>query len=285
MVPGTILTAGPQGAYIRSAPAMDAKNILATAKPYANAAATGKEQGRAPDRYYEIQSSPSGKWRGWVHESVVTVGRASTADDNKKATDLLLKIVENDKVIYANGIAIIKKLRELKGRNMDVTKLERRAFAILESFIRRQAFLQVELGKLGTVSGAYVVKKTDGIKLINGYLRGETLGVIPVVAGVIVVVVAALFIGVGIAGLLGAFDTRYGESETNLKESELLKKALENLKPEEAAEVRKDLEQQIDAGYDQGRKDEKSGGWFDEAKNLLLLGGMGLIAFTAINRR
>jgi hypothetical protein len=284
MVPGTILTAGPQGAYIRSAPVKDAKNVLGTAKPYANAAATGGEQGRAPDRWYEIQSSPSGKFKGWVHESVVTVGRASSTDDNKKATDLLLKIVENDKVIYANGIAIIKKLRELKGRNMDVTKLERRAFAILENFVRRQAFLQAELAKLGAPAAAYTVKKGDGIKLINAYLRGETLGVIPVVAGVIVVVVAALFIGVGIAGLLGAFDTRYGESETNLKESELLKKALENLKPEEAAEVRKDLEQQIDAGYDQGRKDE-SGGFFEEAKNWLLLGGMGFLAFTAINRR
>lgn len=283
MVPGTILTAGPQGAYVRRDPAKKAGNIIFTAKPYANATATGEESGRAPDRWYQIQSS-AGTYKGWVHESVVLVGRAGSADDNKKATDLLSKIVDNDKQIYANGIAIIAKLRELKGRNYDVSKLEKRAFLLLEKFVRRQAYLQGELKKLDVPPGGYVIKEDKGVKLINAYLKGEGIGVIPIVAGVIVVVVAALFIGVGIAGLLGAFDEKYGESETNLKESELLKKALENLKPEEQAEVRKDLESQIDAGYSQGRSDEKSGSWFDEAKNLMLLAGMGFIAITAMKR-
>jgi hypothetical protein len=75
--------------------------------------------------------------------------------------------------------------------------------------------------------------------------------------GSITGVVIGAVIGAGlIVGAYFAFKPKYDESTADLKISKDLEAALATLTPEKAAEVKADLEKQIDTAYNQGKTDQ-----------------------------
>lgn len=272
MLPGTMLEAGPQGANVRNGPGTQYKVLLA-AKPGAAAPATGKEQPVGAKTWYELEVEGR---RGWVSSGVVKV--RPPADDDDKARIALKAIVTYDKQTYEQGLKILKKLVELQRKGVNVEREKKEFVRIAGEFIARQARIQAKVP-----GRALDVQKTDGMVAIQAYMKELGINGVgfaaPAVIGIIVSVIIVL---VGISKLLGFFKTEYGNSVKNLKESNTLKKALDGLTPAEAEEVRNDLENQIDAGYAQGRKDEKSDAFWTKVKRIGILAAVGLVAVTVV---
>lgn len=92
------------------------------------------------------------------------------------------------------------------------------------------------------------------------------------------VAICAVVGGVGFF-IYYTFKPKYTSSVEDLKESQLLEKALQKLTPAERKEVEKDLNKQIDDAYNQGKTDGTFGGAFSIVKPLAF-GALGFIVVT-----
>lgn len=197
-----------------------------------------------------------------------TMGSISSSEIASKISE----VIARDKKTYQNGVRILKRLVELQKKGVNINKSKMKFVRIAQQFFGRQARMAaiIPKDKVRTTSPAglraiasYVKalglsgpSALDKVKLIAGYAFGGWVGV---------------FITGNSAGL-DWFKTEYGRSVDNLKQSELLLKALDTLEPKEKQEVLQDLEKQIDTAYEDGKTEGESGGFFDKIQNMALLG-------------
>lgn len=281
---GATVVANKRGANVRSAPSRSSP-VLYVAKSGAKATSTGQTK-RINDREGWIQvrpyHAPNGP-KGWVMDNMVTVHAVETSQDAEgRAREALEKLIASDKRLYRNGIETLAMLVKLQRKGVNVDKQKAQFARIARAFFVRQAKIRAKVP-----AEAIKVGETEGSRAMLAYVQELGLGdigVAPIVAIIVIAVVLALAV-TGIAALLGFFEEEYGDSVKNLKESEELKKALATLSPEEAAVVRNDLEQQIDKGYGQGRKDEAKEGWFSDIKNLALLAAGGFVVMKLMDTK
>jgi len=199
-----------------------------------------------------------------------TPGPSPAAEAN--AQELLTAIVDNDKKTYTNLLDAYKLYKDLKTKKIVIPQtLEKKFVDIYDSLSERQAKIKTLDGVKCTTGRA---KDTATSESLTAWVySAQSIRGIGFVQ-LVVIIVAALIIGAGTAAAV-YYATRpdYEDSKADLKESELLKKALSTLTPDQQTLVRTDLNKQIDDAYNAGKKQQKLTDFFKSTVGKIIVAG------------
>ncbi len=228
----------------------------------------GKFAGRTTGDYLD---QSDGRWwqviltgtnaLAWVREDVTSFQKppSDPALNEKDVQGIVDKLVNNDIEVYHSLLRSSALLKDAAAKGKDVS-----------SFQKAHAQLNARLeARQDKIKNSKLLSWKEGIKkgyenLKKSYINYVTSPEYHAAAmmnvygiGSITGVVIGAVIGAGlIVGAYFAFKPKYDESTADLKISKDLEAALATLTPEKAAEVKADLEKQIDTAYNQGKTDQ-----------------------------
>lgn len=200
----------------------------------------------------------------------------------KKSTDLLKAILQNHQYTMENLLVcagLVSKLEE-KGINCDAEK--RSIIQTYNALIERNKEIK-ESVYLEQKNESYEPTLTslyaDDLNKILGQKNALGVNGIGELATLTVIIITAVVTGIFAYICYLAFKKQYSTSQTDLKVSDDLKLALSKLDPETKQAVLTDLESQVDEAYAKGMMDAKSGSFFSQIKNIILIGGGAFLAY------
>lgn len=187
---------------------------------------------------------------GWVRQDVVSnvsVKPSTTGQTQPDGNNLIQDIIKKDYATYHNLLVSAEIIDRLKKKGKSVASNETTLNSLIKEYTDRQA--KIKDSKLVN----FQTRFNEGYEWLKNKWSAFISGVgafplIPVAIG------AAVGIGTSAAIYL-AFKPDYDGSVRNLKESNQLKSLLETIDPAIAAQIRANLEGQIDQAYNQGQTD------------------------------
>ena len=180
-------------------------------------------------RFYEITSP------GTYTQKNLDTFLADCANVDRSVYLRLMQCAELIQQAAAKGVAVSKYRQQLVALNNRLAK-------------RQQAFAS---SKLLQVKNAFNSAWSAAYKVYKKVLNGTGIGASPIIISAIAIAIVAVG-GVSAWSVYQQFKPKFTEATTDLHQSELLKKALESLSPDEKKDVVNDLERQIDDAYKEG---------------------------------
>ncbi len=205
---------------------------------------------------------------------------SSSNTDKAKTQQLFNEIVAADAKTYINLINAYALAKEYKKRGVVIPQsIVNQFFTIWQQLQTRQSKIKEDknlLNQTGVPNADTPAKQqalTDFVTFVQA--GSKSIGIIPVIAYVIIAVAIAVSVAATTAVVLyNKYKPDYDRSKANLKQSEELKKLLNDLDPETRQKIVDDLEKQIDDAYAKGKTAGKFSGSMGIIKPVaLLLGG------------
>ncbi len=224
-------------------------------------------------------------YKGRENVRLLEPGASPVAETN--AQPLLDTIVANDKKSYATLLEVYKKLMILKKQGVKVpTEIPDRLMATYKRLANRSLKIR-SMSEIKCTTGSAKDKETekqlqaevkplfiDGLSNIGDF--GATL--------LIIIIIAVIAAAAGAAVVYYSIKPDYDDSKVDLKESELLKKAISTLTPAQQKAVREDMNKQLDDAYNKGKFNQSFKDFFSGIGGKIALGVTGFLVVTTLMR-
>jgi len=223
-----------------------------------------------------------GMTKGFVRTDVVKMATEAESKQLAQAGDeLIQKLVKSDMEVGTVLTRIDNTLKAAEKKGINVSDYRTNWNKLAERFNTRQTSIKnskvlqykEKLIVLATYAKAWWLTNS----MLFGVSKSRRIGAVPLVA---VIVGAVAGVGLSVAAYF-ILKPKYTESQTDLKISQDLEKALSTLDPQARQAVVNDLESQIDTAYNQGKTDGTFSGMGKILKPILFL-GLGAFAVTKI---
>ncbi|NVO11720.1 MAG: hypothetical protein HXX16_17295 [Bacteroidales bacterium] len=240
----------------------------------------GRTSGDREGTFIKVSlAKPIGSYTyGFVIESQAKlVDSKNNTNAEKYATEMMGNLVKNDIELNKNLLVVAELLEKAKAKGLNTTALQEQFNKITNQYNERQK--KIQTSKLVSVK-QWLNDKWDWIKSKFSKKKEEVGSISLAIAAA-----AGAIVAVGATALIYySFKPDYDDSVVNLKDSALLQKAVSNLQPEEAKQLKANLEHQIDDAYNQGKTDQVFGGFFGNIKTLAIV-GLAVWGFSMISNK
>ena len=254
----------------------------------------GKFAARTTGDYFDM---PDGRWwrilmnnssftEAYVRQDVTLFVTPKTNPNitEAQAQQLINDLVKSDIAVFDNLLIsgnILKKL-DTAGKNVDSYK------KIYDELTTRHSYRQKKIKESKLLKWKTGLKKwqSKALSLLKNweisYNKPKMPSLIKGIGSIsVTAIVIGAVIGVGLTvAIYFAFRPTYTESQTDLKLSTDLQKALQNLSPEAAQAVKNDLEKQIDDAYNYGQRQ----GTFSGAGKIIKPLVIGVLAYWGVTK-
>lgn len=212
--------------------------------------------------WFEVKTE---KGTGFVQQKIVKLYKPS----EKEANDLVSKLVVSDQKVFETLLRISPIISNLKAKGKNTATYDKQFKALSDRLTKRQQAIK----ESKVVSWKAGLKKGYD-KMISWFksLYSSISGIGEPVSLTVTITISAV-VGAGLAvTAYFLFKPKYSESQTDLKISSELESLLSKTDPETAAQIKTDLETQIDTAYNQGKTDQSFKSAWNIGKYVLIFG-------------
>lgn len=216
------------------------------------------------------------KGTGFVQGKIVKLYKPS----DKEANDLVSKLVESDKKVFESLLRVSPIIANLKKQGKNTSAYDKQFKALSDRLSARQKAIK----ESKVVSWKAGLKKGYD-KMISWFksLYSSISGIGEPISLTVTIIISAV-VGAGLAvTAYFLFKPKYSESQTDLKISSELESLLSKTDPETAAQIKTDLETQIDTAYNQGKTDQSFKSFWNIGKYVLIFGAGYLLITKFVN--
>jgi hypothetical protein len=218
----------------------------------------------------KFYTAVNGKEFGYVRSDVAKFADVPPASGDGVA--LINNIISKDADTYHTSLRAKELINRLKQKGVNTSKQEKELAAIVKSLNARQQ----------------KIKNSDLLKTQTGIQKGyewliKKLGIGEPISLVVGCVIAVSLIGTAVL-VYNYFQPDEKPAGADWTKVRNLEKALQNLSPSEAAELKEDIDTQVKEAYEDGFKDAKGDFLGGSIKNILLIGGGAFLAYKIINK-